>query len=125
MDYSIYNADGSFHMGVTCSEESLAPMIPDGGYTVEGKQSILSTCVGGTLSTPTEEQINNLNTENAFAALRFQRDKLLAQSDWTQANDSPLAESKKAEWATYRQQLRDLPSNTSDPANLSWPEKPS
>ena len=124
MDYSIYNADGSFHMNVTCSEESLAPMIPDGGYTVEGKQSILSTCVGGKLSTPTETQINNLNTEIAFADLRSQRDKLLIKSDWTQSPDSPLSDSKKVEWASYRQQLRDLPSNTSDPANPSWPEKP-
>lgn len=125
MDYSIYKADGSFHMSVTCSEESLAPMIPDGGYSVEGKQSILSTCVGGILSTPTEEQINNLNTENAFADLRFQRDKLLWKSDWTQSPDSPLSDSKKAEWATYRQQLRDLPANSSDPSNPNYPTKPS
>ena len=60
-----------------------------------------------------------------FEELRLERNKLLAQSDWTQANDSPLADSKKAEWAIYRQQLRDLPSNTSDPANPNWPEKPS
>ena len=125
MDYSIYNADGSFYMNVNCSKESLAPMIPDGGYFVEGKQSKLSTCVGGTLSTPTEEQINNLNTENAFAVLRFERNKLLMKSDWTQSPDSPLSDSKKVEWASYRQQLRDLPSNTSDPENPNWPEKPS
>ena len=38
------------------------------------------------------------------------RNAKLAQSDWTQANDSPLSASKKAEWKTYRQTLRDLPS---------------
>ena len=38
------------------------------------------------------------------------RNAKLAQSDWTQANDSPLSDSKKAEWKTYRQTLRDLPS---------------
>ena len=57
-------------------------------------------------------------------SLRFERDDLLANSDWTQLPDSPLSDSKKVEWASYRQQLRDLPSNTSDPANPSWPEKP-
>ena len=36
------------------------------------------------------------------------RNKKLAKSDWTQANDSPLSDTKKAEWATYRQKLRDL-----------------
>ena len=40
------------------------------------------------------------------------RNAKLAQSDWTQANDSPLSDSKKAEWKTYRQALRDLPSKT-------------
>jgi len=57
-------------------------------------------------------------------SLRSDRDDLLAASDWTQSPDSPLSDNKKAEWATYRQQLRDLPANTSDPANPSWPEKP-
>ena len=38
------------------------------------------------------------------------RNAKLAQSDWTQAADSPLSDSKKAEWKTYRQALRDLPS---------------
>jgi len=40
--------------------------------------------------------------------MRLIRDRLLAQCDWTQAADSPLSDSKKAEWATYRQTLRDL-----------------
>tara|TARA_R100001129_G_C5254113_1_gene229223 strand:- start:54 stop:272 length:219 start_codon:yes stop_codon:yes gene_type:complete len=34
----------------------------------------------------------------------------LKKCDWTQATDSPLSDEKKAEWATYRQKLRDLPS---------------
>jgi hypothetical protein len=36
------------------------------------------------------------------------RNRKLADTDWTQANDSPLSDTKKAEWATYRQALRDL-----------------
>ena len=28
-------------------------------------------------------------------------------------------------WKTYRQALRDLPANTSDPSNPTWPTKPS
>ena len=46
--------------------------------------------------------------------LRSLRDELLKESDWTQASDSPLSDSKKAEWATYRQELRDLPSKYSN-----------
>ena len=40
---------------------------------------------------------------------RSSRESLLKASDWTHFTDSPLTASKKAEWATYRQALRDLP----------------
>lgn len=53
------------------------------------------------------------------------RDSLLALSDWTQLADSPLTATKKAEWATYRQALRDLPANTSDFSNPTYPTEPS
>ena len=57
--------------------------------------------------------------------LRNERDDLLLFSDYTQLADSGLTDSKKAEWVTYRKSLRDLPANTSDPANPTWPTKPS
>lgn len=58
--------------------------------------------------------------------IRDLRTKLLKASDWTQAIDSPLSDSKKAEWQTYRQQLRDWPStNTATTvADVVWPTKP-
>ena len=37
------------------------------------------------------------------------RNRLLSASDWTQVPDSPLSDAKKAEWATYRKALRDIP----------------
>ena len=53
--------------------------------------------------------------------LREQRDEKLVASDWTQAPDypAPLADAKKAEWAAYRQSLRDLPV-TADVS--AWPD---
>ena len=47
-------------------------------------------------------------------------------SDWTQAVDAPISDAKKAEWATYRQQLRDLLSNIDDVeyADIVWPTPP-
>ena len=53
------------------------------------------------------------------------RHMLLKESDWTQFTDSPLTDSKKAEWKTYRQNLRDLPATESDPENATFPTKPS
>ena len=60
-----------------------------------------------------------LNVQN-----RESRNELLAASDWTQANDSPLTDEAKTSWATYRQALRDLPSS-SDWPNVTFPEEPS
>ena len=59
--------------------------------------------------------------------LRTYRNNALRVSDWTQGADSPLSNSKKAEWATYRQALRDLPSThptLTDINNLVMPTKP-
>jgi hypothetical protein len=53
--------------------------------------------------------------------MRLQRDQLLADSDWTQLPDVPLA--TKEAWATYRQALRDLPEhpNWPDLNEADWP----
>ena len=57
--------------------------------------------------------------------VRRVRNSLLRVCDWTQATDSPLSGSKKTEWATYRQALRDVPANTSDTTKVNWPTEPS
>ena len=46
--------------------------------------------------------------KHSWEVFRDYRNNLLAQCDWTQAADSPLSDSKKDEWKTYRQKLRDL-----------------
>ena len=59
--------------------------------------------------------------------LREQRNEKLINSDWTQAVDhsSPLTDDKKAEWATYRQSLRDLPTTVDITAFPDvWPTEP-
>ena len=61
-------------------------------------------------------------SQRAMEQLRNERNKLLSDSDWTQASDVTL--DNKVSWATYRQTLRDLPANTADPASPSWPTKP-
>ena len=57
-------------------------------------------------------------TDNILEILRLKRDALLTESDWTQVNDSPLSDVKKEEWATYRQELRDLPSSHQSTTNF-------
>ena len=54
--------------------------------------------------------------------LRSVRNELLQQSDWTQLPD--VSAEIKTLYQTYRQELRDLPANTTDPFNVSWPKIP-
>ncbi len=60
--------------------------------------------------------------------MRNRRNLLLTQSDWTQAVDSPLSDSVKAEWQTYRTALRNLPTSytgdISDRDSVTWPTPP-
>jgi len=58
---------------------------------------------------------------NAWTNLRTERDRLLAASDWTILSDSPTSTTA---WKAYRQALRDLPANTTDPTNPVWPTPP-
>lgn len=51
--------------------------------------------------------------------VRGPRNFHLAKSDWTQMPDSPLSAEKKAEWAAYRQALRDMTTVYADVQNLS------
>jgi hypothetical protein len=44
-----------------------------------------------------------------WANIRLIRNFLLSDSDWSVANDSPLAEENKNMWVKYRKELRDLP----------------
>ena len=68
-------------------------------------------------------------TDRAWAELRAERDRLLAETDWVtsravDASADGLGIQLPQVWVDYRQALRDLPANTTDPANPTWPVKP-
>ncbi len=67
---------------------------------------------------------DDLGNGPALQRLRGERNEKLRQCDWTQMSDSPLSAPKKAEWASYRQALRDLPEECEDPSNPIWPTQP-
>jgi hypothetical protein len=50
---------------------------------------------------------------------------LLKESDWTQGADSPLSDTQKLAWKTYRQKLRDITKTISvSQQNVTWPIPP-
>lgn len=57
----------------------------------------------------------------AAAAVREERNEKLKKTDWTQVADAPV---DKAVWATYRQALRDVSTQTGFPWDVQWPIEP-
>lgn len=71
-----------------------------------------------------QDRIDEWNAQEAidvWVRLRNERNKRLSSCDWTQSLDAPV---DQAAWAAYRQELRDLPANTTDPYNPVWPTPP-
>jgi len=56
------------------------------------------------------------------ARMRYQRNRLLADSDWTQTADNPTGNA--GAWATYRQQLRDFPATWEPSDTANFPDPP-
>lgn len=67
----------------------------------------------------------DLATEDAWSDLRAKRNHLLFETDWEIIKHKELGIDIPAALKSYRAALRDLPANTSDPANPTWPVKPS
>ena len=70
-------------------------------------------------SAPTPEEL----AAGAWEAIRADRNYRLALCDWTQLPDAPLTNIETQEWASYRQALRDI-TTQSDPFNIQWPTPP-
>lgn len=77
--------------------------------------------VNGAIVDRPQAEIDAYEIDQAWGALRGKRNALLKACDWTQVPDAPVGQ---AAWATYRQALRDLPANTTDPREVVWPEPP-
>ena len=91
-----------------------------------------------TQTKPTEDEINSklseLQKEEPFKLLRGERNKRLAETDWTQLKDIDLDIIRERNWKNYRQALRDLPAKSNpklnsmgelDMSSVTWPTKPS
>ena len=74
----------------------------------------------GTSFGPSDTRTDDEKTEFAWSELRRKRNRLIAETDYLALSDSTLT----TEMSAYRQALRDLPANTTDPANPVWPTKP-
>lgn len=122
----IYNAEtGMIRQSMMISEELISINLQDGEAYIEGTAGPNEThVVNGEIVDGYADQREQDTIDQAWIDFRQYRNILLSECDWTQAADSPLTDAKKAEWANYRQQLRDLPQNTTDLRNPTWPTPP-
>ena len=118
--------------------EALTLLKPEARWVCRGDTYAGLEWLDETQTMPTEEEVNNKITELEAAEptrqVRVIRDRLLAESDWTQNRDVILL--NDTTWQQYRQDLRDLPASASftpsldsngglDMSSVTWPLKPS
>lgn len=120
--YSIYNiSTGLIHTQGQSSLDDLSDIVLNSGDGI----------LEGAHDRATQKIVDGAAvsyTPDFWPKVRRDRDLLLAECDWTQNSDSPLTTEKKAEWATYRQALRDVPATNSSVTNIDnvvWPTEPS
>jgi len=96
----------------------IQPALIDGIWTQQWK-------VKEKYSDPTEkaaavEAHRVLSLADAASAARAERDSKLAQSDYMGLSDGTMS----VAWGTYRQALRDVPSQAGFPDTIDWPTSP-
>ena len=118
--------------------EALISLKPEAEWAVRGGNYSDIEWLDKTETMPTEDEINakisELEVAEPARQVREIRDRLLAESDWTQNRDVVLL--NDTTWKQYRQDLRDLPASASftpkldsngnlDMSSVTWPLKPS
>jgi hypothetical protein len=119
-EYTKYNPETGDILGVMVCDERTASL---NGPTISGHWDYKEyVVVDGVAQKKPDSEIETQKIAESWDTLRRIRDGSLKESDWTQVSDAPV---DSAAWATYRQQLRDLPANTTDPRDVTWPVPPS
>ena len=90
------------------------------GWSEANEELAKREAYNGEVTVVTVEDIP-MNDEEA----RAQRDKLLANTDWTQVLDAPIDSATREAYRAYRQALRDIPEQEGFPDTITWPELPS
>ena len=100
------------------------------GVTTDTNESILSTPSKNW--TTFKAKYDEIMSTFPMGELRIERNKRLAETDWSQSPDVPST--TKDKWLTYRQALRDLPASANptldedgylDHSSITWPTEPS
>ena len=125
-------------MRIPYISSALSELKPNAEWAIRGNTYSDIEWLDKSQTKPTEEEVNkkiaDLQAEEPFRLLRIERNKLIAETDWTQLKDIDLDIIRERNWKNYRQALRDLPSKSTpkldvngelDMTSVTWPDKPS
>ena len=117
---------------------ALIELKPNAEWTLRGDTYADLEWLDKKQTKPTEEEVNakasELERDEPFKLLREERNKRIADTDWTQLKDIDLDIIRERNWKNYRQALRDLPAKSNpkldslgdlDFSSVTWPDKPS
>lgn len=107
---TVYESTPPTYDNTTRKLVQLTPALVDGRWTQQWSVVAFTE----------EEQAKN--DEILAADARRTRNQKLADTDWTQLPDSAV---NSADWTTYRQALRDVPTQSGFPRSVTWPSEPS
>ena len=123
-------------MRLVLIDDAIRAIHPDAQFTTVDE--VITEWNSPDITQPTQEELDakliELKAAEPARQVREIRDRLLAESDWTQNRDVVLL--NDTTWKQYRQDLRDLPASASftpkldsngvlDMSSVTWPLKPS
>ena len=136
MKYTVYLSSGQILWTGECPEEDynaqasgeqlLLPIVSNGAtqYVDNGQLVNMPTKPSGAYTFDYVTKAWVAQTDAQAQSITNQRDNLLYKTDWTQIPNNPLTSEQQAAWATYRQELRDIPQQSGFPYNVTWPVAP-
>ena len=118
LQLSDYQAEGVYNIKYYASKRDAEEILDNEGKSHDPKQYVQSHFL------PDDTAKDKRILDEEWLQIRKERDRLLAETDWMTCSDSPtMSEANK----TYRQKLRDLPSDQSSKktfSDITWPTKP-
>ena len=87
------------------------------------KKEVYDASLGEFVEIEVDNQPDPAELSGRENGVRMERNDLLQNSDWTVLSDAQLSDEQKTEAVTYRQALRDVPSQEGFP-EVTFPDKP-
>ena len=110
-ELNVYFIEDAPRLELTNTQKYGDPIFTISGVIVERSYPVVDK---------TAEEIQ-AETLSKAEEVRTERNQKLTESDWTQLADAPV---DKTAWATYRQALRGIPTQSGFPYSVVWPDVP-